>query len=75
MLTDKTSKRSQELQEKSDSLPFAESEGTRVPVGVWEEWATNRQNLMKVVFGKDSPHYTNLKEALMTFVIELPKYS
>ena len=45
MLADKFSQRFQELQEKSEALPFIEDHGVmRVPSGKWENWATSVQN-------------------------------
>ena len=65
MVTDKFSKRFAELAEKSQSLEFRGSEmgGRYVPSGVWEGWATSCQNLIKAVFGEDSPHYANFTDA------------
>ena len=66
MVTDKFSKRFAELAEKSDSLEFRTggTYGRYVPSGVWREWATSCQNLIRAVFGEDSPHYINFTEAV-----------
>ena len=32
--------------------------------GQWEEWATSAQNLIKAVFGENSPHYVNFTKIL-----------
>ena len=66
MVTDKFSRRFTELAEKSRSLEFRTDGlyGRYVPSGVWQEWATSCQSLIKAVFGEDSPQYTNFTEAL-----------
>ena len=65
MLTDKYSQRFQELQKKSETLPFIEKHRVvRVPSGNWENWATSVQNLIKAVFGENSPHYVNFTKTL-----------
>ena len=65
MLTDKYSQRFQELQKKSETLPFIEKHRVvRVPSGNWENWATSVQNLIKAVFGENSPHYVNFTKIL-----------
>ena len=66
MVTDKFSRRFTELAEKSQSLEFRTDGlyGRYVPSGVWQEWATSCQSLIKAVFGEDSPQYTNFTEAL-----------
>ena len=64
MLADKFSQRFQELQEKSETLPFIEDHRVvRVPSGKWENWATSVQNLIKAVFDENSPHYENFTKA------------
>ena len=64
MLNDKFSRRFQELQEKSETLPFVEAHRiVRVPSGKWENWATSVQNLIKAVFDENSPHYENFTKA------------
>lgn len=64
MLTAKFSQRFQELQTKSDALRFIREDwGPYSPSGEWEEWATSAQNLIKAVFGENSPHYVNFMEA------------
>ncbi len=65
MLTDTFSRRFQELQEKSETLPFQSNDfGDFVPSGMWEQWATSSQNLIKAVFGENSPTYTNFTKNL-----------
>lgn len=66
MLNDKFPQRFEELQKESDSLPFepSRSGGRYIPMGRWRKWATSCQNLIKAVFGEESPHYTNFVEAL-----------
>ena len=66
MLNDTFLKRFQELQEKSDSLPFHTRNrgGHYVPAGAWQGWATSCQNLIKAVYGENSPHYINFTESL-----------
>lgn len=60
MVTDKFSKRFAELAAKSEAMEFRDSDvGRRVPAGGWEAWVTSCQGLVKAVFGKDSPHYSN----------------
>ena len=65
MLTDQFSRRFRELQKESDLIPFHSGNlSTYVPAGSWEGWATSAQNLIKAVFGEDSPHYINFTEAV-----------
>ena len=67
MLNDKFLQRFEELQKESDSLPFEPRPGSRrykVPVGRWRKWTTSCQNLIRAVFGEESPHYVNFAEAL-----------
>lgn len=69
MLNDTFQKRFQELQGKSDSLPLQVVRSQRVgsyflPEGSWQGWATSCQNLLKAVYGENSPHYTNFTESL-----------
>lgn len=62
MISDVIARRFVELQEQSSTLPFERSYdgyGSFVPEGVWQEWATSAQNLIKAVFGEESPHYRN----------------
>ena len=35
-----------------------------MPEGIWQGWATSCQNLIKAVYGEDSPHYINFVEGL-----------
>lgn len=67
MLNDMFLKRFEELQKESDSLPFEQDDGgyhPSVPVERWRKWVTSCQNLIKAVFGEDSPHYINFAQAL-----------
>jgi len=67
MLKTKFSKRFEELQAQSDSIPFHQNTGrggSHVPAGGWQKWATSAQNLIKAVFGEDSPHYINFTEGV-----------
>lgn len=68
MLNDTFQKRFQELQGKSDSLPLqvvrSQRVGSYFPAGSWQGWATSCQNLLKAVYGENSPHYTNFTEIL-----------
>ena len=69
MLNDMFLKRFEELQKESDSLPFEQDGELRyVRSGSLEKWATSCQNLIKAVFGEESPHYIN-------FTSRLDKYS
>ena len=72
MQNERFAKRFQELQKNSESIPFDavrdELHKHRVNHyarnGIWQGWATSAQNLIKAVFGEDSPHYSNFKEAV-----------
>ena len=70
MLHDTFLRRFEELREKSDSLNFHETAGGIYPGFVsyyadpWEGWATSAQNLIKAVFGGDSPHYDNFTKQM-----------
>ena len=69
MLNDMFLKRFEELPKESDSLPFEQDGELRyVRSGSLEKWATSCQNLIKAVFGEESPHYIN-------FTSRLDKYS
>lgn len=60
MATDTFSKRFAELAAKSETLESRRGDfRDYVSAGDWEGWATSCQNLIKIVFGADSPHYTN----------------
>lgn len=37
--------------------------GSFVPDGQWQKWATSAQNLIRAVFGEQSPHYQNFVKA------------
>ena len=66
MLKDVFSKRFQELQEESDSIPF-QDKGYGVfyaPGGNWKKWATSAESLIRAVFGTESPHYVNFAREL-----------
>lgn len=67
MITPKFQQRFAELQTQFESMPFKANEpgmsGTHAPSGVWEQWATSAQSLIRAVFGEDSPHYTNFVDA------------
>ena len=66
MLNEVFSRRFAELEAKSNLLCI--SQGERALPGVYEEWATSAQNLIKAVFGEPSPHYKNFSEALVEAV-------
>ena len=65
MLNEKFLQRFEELQKESDSLPF-EQDGRicYARSGSLEKWATSCQNLIRAVFGEESPHYINFTSAL-----------
>lgn len=66
MLNPVFQKRFTELESQFNAMPFRTAIGmsaTRVPSGIWQQWATSAQNLILAVFGKESPHYTNFVEA------------
>ena len=64
-MNEKFLKRFEELQEQSDSLSFEQGGYSRyVSEGRWQRWATSCQNLIRAVFGEESPHYNNFVEAL-----------
>lgn len=67
MLKDVILKRFEELQGQSNSLPFRPNSGgmsgSHVPAGVWEQWATSAQSLIRAACGQDSPHYINFVSA------------
>lgn len=65
MISDVIARRFVELQERSSTLPFERSHdeySSCVPEGVWQQWATSAQSLIKAVFGEDSPHYGNFSK-------------
>ena len=63
-IPDKFSKRFAEFAAKSEALEFRKGDfGRHVPEGIWQEWATSCQGLIRAVFGEDSPHYTNFTGA------------
>ncbi len=57
MLNGTFQKRFQELQGQSDSM----NEPSRSD---WQGWATSCQNLVKAVYGENSPHYINFTEEM-----------
>lgn len=62
MLKDTFARRFTELEASYGSIPFKsyqQQEGSYVPDGQWQKWATSVQNLILAVFGETSPHYTN----------------
>lgn len=67
MLKDVILKRFEELQGQSNSLPFRPNSGgmsgSYVPAGVWEQWATSAQSLIRAACGEGSPHYANFVAA------------
>lgn len=67
MLKETMSKRFVELQAQSNSLPFRSNSGgmsgSHVPEGVWQQWATSAQSLIRAACGEQSPHYTNFVTA------------
>ena len=70
MLHDTFLRRFEELREKSDLLKFREQRHPMHPhhvsyyADLWKGWATSAQNLIKAVFGEDSPHYDNFTEEM-----------
>ena len=66
MINDQFAKRFGELFAQANALPYQRThDGTRtyVPSGVWQQWATSAQNLIRAVFGDDTPHYQNFLTA------------
>ena len=57
-------KRFRELQQVSESLPVVQGTMPHVPTKEWHRWATSCQNLIKAVYGDESPHYTNFRNKL-----------
>ena len=66
MLNEKFARRFQELDVKSASLPVIHGShgSTYFPGGNWHEWATSCQNLIKAVYGTESPQYLNFTSAM-----------
>ena len=70
MLHDTFLRRFEELREKSDLLNFHKeinpihSQHVFYYADHWEGWATSAQNLIKAVFGEDSPHYGNFEKQM-----------
>lgn len=60
-------KRFSELKTQFEALPRQSNSGgmsgTNVPAGAWQQWATSAQNLIRAVFGEESPHYKNFLTA------------
>jgi hypothetical protein len=67
MLKDIILKRFEELQGQSNSLPFRANSGgmsgSHVAPGIWQQWATSAQSLIRAACGEQSPHYTNFVTA------------
>jgi len=66
MLRDTFSKRFIELESSFKIMPFRSypsGDGSYVPDGYWQKWATSVQNLIRAVFGEHSPHYENFIKA------------
>lgn len=66
MLSDTFARRFIELETSFSSIPFVAyqyQEGSYVPDGQWQKWATSAQNLILAVFGEASPHYKNFVAA------------
>ena len=62
MLKETFARRFVELEASFNSIPFVAyefAEGSCVPDGLWQKWATSVQNLVIAVFGENSPHYKN----------------
>lgn len=63
MIKDIILKRFEELQGQSNSLPFRPNSGgmsgSYVPAGIWQQWATSAQSLIRAACGEKSPHYIN----------------
>ena len=66
MLSETFSRRFKELDTNFESLPIEYNEygGGSYPSGTWQRWATSCQNLIKAVFGDDSPHYENFVKSM-----------
>ena len=60
------SRRFKELDKKFTTIPTRSSDygGSYYPEGSWQQWATSCQNLIRAVYGVDSPHYENLAAAM-----------
>lgn len=61
MLTDKFSRRFEELEQKSNSIRFSQYD--QALPGIYEQWATSAQSLIAAVFGEHSPHHRNFSAA------------
>lgn len=58
-------KRFNELSDQMDNLPlYQSSEGryTSYQTTAWRQWSTSVMNLIRGVFGKDSPHYEHFEQ-------------
>ena len=66
MLNETFSRRFKELDANFKSLPIEYNEygGGSYPSGAWQRWATSCQNLIKAVFGDNSPHYENFIKSM-----------
>ena len=58
-------RRFSELENGLETMPKKSGHGfpAFVPDGKWQQWATSAQNLIKAVFGENSPHYQNFTSA------------
>jgi hypothetical protein len=58
-------KRFTEIKAQLDQIRYVPSSGSvnYVPSGVWQQWATSAQSLIRAVFGERSPHYVNFVDA------------
>lgn len=65
-MKDVFSRRFSELEEAYRKLPYTKGEYDPiryVPGSQWQQWATSAQNLIRAVYGDESPHYTNFLSA------------
>ncbi|HAO78960.1 MAG TPA: DUF4145 domain-containing protein [Verrucomicrobia subdivision 3 bacterium] len=61
-------KRFAELESQTSALRRSRSDfGMCVDSGDFQRWSTNAQNLIKIAFGENSPHYENFKAAYNSF--------
>jgi hypothetical protein len=67
MINEQFQKRFNELSEHLSGLPLKPNSGgfsgSHVPSGLWQQWGTSAQNLIRAVFGEETPHYDNFVEA------------
>lgn len=66
MINETLSKRFHELDAKFATLKYEVNEhgGKQYWPGPWQQWATSCQNLIKAVYGTNSPQYENLTDAV-----------